>query len=87
MEWTDRTELEDLDRRLRGMPSTEEAEARMADLQVAIDAQAKEMRGQDQGVPQGAQDPLPLRPRAAPGCPEGPRPSRSGSRASGRRRT
>lgn len=43
MEWTDRMELEDLDRRLRGMPSTEEAEARLADLQVAVDGQAKEI--------------------------------------------
>lgn len=43
MEWEERMELEDLDRRLRGMPSTEQAEARLADLQETVDAEAKEI--------------------------------------------
>ena len=43
MEWEERMELEDLDRRLRGMPSTEQAEARLADLQEAVDTEAKEI--------------------------------------------
>ena len=41
MEWTERMELEDLGRRLRGLPSTEEAEAGLADLQAAVDKQAR----------------------------------------------
>jgi len=43
MDWTERMELEDLDRRLRHMPSTEEAEARLDELQAAVDAEAKEI--------------------------------------------
>ena len=43
MDWTERMELEDLDRRLREMPSTEQAEARLTDLQKSVDAEAKEI--------------------------------------------
>jgi Skp family chaperone for outer membrane proteins len=43
MEWTERMELEDLDRRLRHLPSTEEAEAKLDELQAAVEAEAKEI--------------------------------------------
>lgn len=41
MDWTERMELEDLDRRLRDMPSTKEAEARLSNLQDAIEVEVK----------------------------------------------
>lgn len=43
MEWTEQMELEDLDRRLRHLPSTKEAEARLDELQAAVEAEAKEI--------------------------------------------
>ncbi len=43
MDWKERMELEDLERRLKGLPSTEDAEARVADLQGAAEAEAKQI--------------------------------------------
>jgi hypothetical protein len=43
MDWTERMELEDLERRLSGLPTTEDAESRLADLQEAVEAQAREI--------------------------------------------
>lgn len=43
MDWMEKMELEDLDRRLRSLPTTEDAEARLSDLQAAVDTETKQI--------------------------------------------